>query len=119
MITPPRGAEMATIDLRLGPSIRRITILTTDGSGKTTPTVIYEAPRKRKRQSRRLKPVESAVRRAMEAVSIASGDYLHRHETANSKKRDGWLMEMPGNVFKAVKKGSKRAKLNRMMSMSM
>ena len=53
----------------------------------------------------------------MEAVSIASGDYLHRHETANSKERDGWFMELPGNVFRAIKKGSKRAKADRIFSM--
>jgi hypothetical protein len=110
---------MTTTDLRLGPSIRRVTILTTDSSGRATATVIYETEKKRKRQSRRLKPAETAVRRTMEAVSVAAGDYLHRHETANSKERDGWFMELPGNVFRAVKKGSKRAKLNRMMSMSM
>ena len=104
-------------DLRLGPSIRRVTILTTDQSGAAKPTVIYETEEKRKRQSRRLKPAESAVRRAMEAVSIASGDYLHRHETANSKERDGWFMELPGNVFRAIKKGSKRAKADRIFSM--
>ncbi len=107
---------MTTTDLRPGPNIRRITILTTDSSGAATPTVIYETKR-RKKQSRRLRPAERAVRRAMEAVSVAADDYLQRHERANSKKRDGWLRELHGNVFKAVKKGSKRAKMSRMLSM--
>lgn len=110
---------MTTTDLRLGPSIRRVTILTPDPSGQTKATVIYERPREGKKQSRRLKPVESAVRRTMQGFSTAADDYLERHDKSNAKKRDGWLMEMPGNVFKAMRKGSKRAKMNRWMSMSM
>jgi hypothetical protein len=104
-------------DLRLGPSIQRITILTTDASGQVNPTVIYESTAKKKKGSRRLKPVESGVRRAMESFSTAADDYLARHDESNTKERDGWLMEMPGNVYKAVKKGSKRMKMNRVMSM--
>ena len=108
---------MAMNDFRLGPSIRRITILTTDASGQVNPTVIYEGRAKKRKGSRRLKPVESGVRRGMEAFSAAADDYLARHDESNTKESDGWLMELPGNVYKAVKKGSRRMKMNRMMSM--
>jgi hypothetical protein len=105
-------------DLRLGPSIQKITILATDAAtGQVVPNVIYVGRQPKKKGSRRLKPVESAVRRAMEAVSASADDYLDRHDDSNAKKRDGWLMELPGNVYKSVKKGSKRMKTSRLMEM--
>ena len=108
---------MATSDLRFGSNIRRITVLTSDASGQVTPTVIYEASPGKKKQSRRLKPVERFVRRAAEAVGAGADRYVMRHEKSNAKKRDGWLVNMTGNVYKAMRKGSSRMKMNRLISM--
>src|SRR5437764_11621967 len=108
---------MTTSDLRLGKNIRRVTILTKDASGQVTPTVLYEGRSAKRKQSRTLKPVESAVRRGAEAIAATANSYLSRHENSNTKERDGWLMDMTGNVYKAMRKGRKRMKMNRVLSM--
>lgn len=108
---------MAINDLRLGRDIRRITILKRDASGVVVPTIIYKGLARRKKGSRKLRPIESGMRRSMDAIATAADDYLGRHEESNAKERDGWLMELPGNVYRSVKKGSKRMKMSRVMSM--
>jgi Family of unknown function (DUF6312) len=108
---------MAPSDLRLSSNIRRVTILGHDATGQVRPTVLYEGTKKKKKQSRRLKPVETFVRRAADAVAGGAERYLDRHKKSNNKKRDGWLMEMSGNVYKASRSGSNRLKMNRWLSM--
>jgi|KBSSwiStaDraftv2_1062776.scaffolds.fasta_scaffold155340_3 hypothetical protein len=108
---------MTISDLRLGKNIRRVTILVRDESGQVTPTVVYEGKSGKKKQTRKLKPVESAVRRGAEAAAATANSYLSRHQNSNRKERDGWLVNMQGNVFKAMRKGSKRMKMNRVITM--
>jgi hypothetical protein len=108
---------MTISDLRLAKNIRRVTILVRDESGHVTPTVVYEGKSRRKKQTKKLKPVESAVRRGAEAAAATANSYLSRHENSNAKERDGWLVNMQGNVFKAMRKGSKRMKMNRVITM--
>src|ERR1043166_2006487 len=114
--TPPRGAEMTTSDLRMPPSICRVTILTKDASGQLHPTVIYQRGGAKKKQSAKLKPIESLVRRVAETAAAPADSYLERHRDSNAKERDGWLVNLQGNVFKAVRTGSKHMKMNRAMS---
>ena len=50
-------------------------------------------------------------------MAATANSYLSRHENSNTKERDGWLMDMTGNVYKAMRKGRKRMKMNRVLSM--
>jgi hypothetical protein len=72
------------------------------------PTVLYQGPRKKKKQTRALRPFEEVARRLTKAqrdywVTLADG-----HTRSNQKKRDGWARESITNLAKASGKGAKQ-----------
>jgi hypothetical protein len=92
--------------------LKRESRSSTDGS----PVLVFKlsSGRKRKKSSRGLGPMEKMVRRFSRANAEGSAQYLDRHERSSRKRRDGWLRDLPINVFKARRKGMKRLKLGRM-----
>src|SRR5260221_4740754 len=101
---------------RLNPSVRRVTILRKDDNGAVAPVIIYERARKTKKGTSVLRPFERAARRLVKAQERGAASYLSRHERSNEKKRDGWVRDLPQNVFRASTKGTKALKLNRLLS---
>lgn len=99
--------------LRLGKSVRRVTVLDRDASGAVTPMVVFEGRKKKKKQSRAVRPLEKVVRRWTDAQSTLADNYLSRHKKSNRKKRDGWMRDLSVNVARAGRKGTKRLKMNR------
>jgi hypothetical protein len=59
-------------------------------------------PRKRK-QSKVVRPLERGLRKAMRRQLDIAQLYLARHERSNRRKRDGWLKDLPLNVYRAVR----------------
>lgn len=92
-------------------SIRRIYVLQRDPSGKIVPLVVYRRPRSKKKGTRAFKPFERATRRIMKAQRNAADSYLSRHDKSNTKRRDGWVRDLPVNVVRAGEKVRRALKL--------
>ena len=101
---------------RLNASVRRVTILQKDSTGAIAPVVIYRSAARKKKGTDVLRPFEKAARRLVEAQERAAQSYRARHERSNQKKRDGWIRDLPANVFRASRKGTKALKLSRILS---
>jgi len=86
-------------------SVKRITVLRTAASGATIPYVAFQ---ERRKGSRRLRPLEKAVRRLNVAQGTAAGVYLEAHERSNRKKRDGWFKDLRKNLARAGRRGMKK-----------
>lgn len=88
--------------------IKRVTLIKRDDRGRMISHESYSDERKGKRQSRSLRPAERGMRAFMEFQGRVVNNYLARHERSNMKERDGWLMDMPRNVFRAIKQSKPR-----------
>jgi len=62
------------------------------------------------KRSRGTKQVEQGVRRLVDTNGTLMNTYVKKHKRSNRKKRDGWIKDIPINVFKAQKKGFKKIK---------
>lgn len=101
---------------RVSDSVRRITVLRKDASGGVTPATVYQRGSKRKKGTPALKFFERTARRVADAQIASAESYLARHERSNSKEKDGWVQDLPVNVFRASQKGAKALKLQRLFS---
>jgi len=68
--------------------------------------------RKRKKQSMGLKLLEKIARRSARSSNAMFDQYLQRHNRSNRKKRDGWMKDLPKNMFNSMRKSRKRFKLS-------
>lgn len=88
--------------------IKRVTLIKRDDRGRIVSHESYGDESKGKRQSRSLRPAERGMRAFMEFQGRVVNNYLARHERSNMKERDGWLSDMPRNIFRAVKQSKPR-----------
>jgi hypothetical protein len=58
----------------------------------------------RKKQSKRLKPIERIVRKLMRRQSAFANSYLQLHEMSNHRKKNGWVRDLSRNVMKSVRR---------------
>jgi hypothetical protein len=96
-------------------SVKRITVLSPDAAGATTARTLYEKSSDKKKQTRILRPLETAARRVADAAAVYAETYAERHRDSNRKKRDGWVRDLNNNVMKAGRKGAKRLKITRVL----
>lgn len=66
---------------------------------------------RRRRQSRRLRPLERYMRKMVEAQANAALTYLARHERSNRRKRNGWLWDIGENIYRAGKTARRSPRL--------
>lgn len=94
------------IDIRPGRRVKRVTVLQRDDSGGLTSTIVYEQKkqRKKKKGSLGLRGLERAVRSAGKAQQTFVDEFLKRHRRSNRKARDGWMLDMGPNIFKATQR---------------
>ncbi len=91
---------------QLNKSINKITVLSTDEQPGMT---IYKKPdRKKKKGTFGLQILEKMVRRTAKSDVVALETYLKHHNRSNRKKRDGWLIDLGYNTYKAQLKKIKR-----------
>jgi hypothetical protein len=109
VIRYPPFFEGASMDvLRVGKSIKRITVLQADSSGACVPVVVFESRGRKKKSSRELRPAERMTVACGDVASAAAATYLRRHKRSNRRSRDGWLREMPNNALRAAGKGFRK-----------
>jgi uncharacterized protein DUF6312 len=94
--------------LRVSKAVRKVILLRPGSSGALEPTVLYEQQRKKKKQTRALRPLEEVARRLTGAQRAYWDTMAERHDRSNQKKRDGWARDGVTNIVKASKKGSKQ-----------
>lgn len=102
-------------NLRLGGLVRRVTVLEKDAAGDLTPIVVYKAKRKKKKSTKGLNVMDRWVRRVADASSDFANSYADNHRKSDSKNRDGWLRDLPVNLARAGRKGTKGLKLDRLV----
>jgi hypothetical protein len=91
--------------------IRAATLVSFDAEGKATPKALFDATPRRRRGSKRLRPLEKALRRLGRAQAEAGALYLERHDASNERKKNGWLKDLGKNVRKAQRRGLKALKI--------
>jgi hypothetical protein len=96
--------------------VRRITLLQKGKSGDVSAVVVYKRADKKKKSTTVLRPVEQLVHRIADAQVASAQSYLARHERSNTKEKDGWVWDLPSNVFKASRKGTKKLRLTEPLS---
>ena len=89
--------------------IERITVIRRDGSSPD-PVTVYRQPGKTRKGSFLLRPVERAARRLVKAQVIFGQEVLRRHDEANRRRRDGWLMDAPSIVVGSGRKAYNEAR---------
>jgi len=84
--------------------IDRITVIRRGGGDPDPVTVYRRSKRKDRKGSFLLMPVERAARTFIRAQIAFSQEMLRQHDRANTKRRDGWLIEAPVIVLKSGRK---------------
>jgi hypothetical protein len=84
--------------------IERITLLVrAPGQSEPSPRVLYRGKKRRRRnQTGGQGWLESFTRNTIRATSAGMNNYLDRHERSNKRNRDGWLYDLPGNLWAAT-----------------
>jgi hypothetical protein len=95
--------------------VRRITTFGKDPSGTLVPVTVYRQSKAKKKGSRLLRPIETAVRQWASAAEASAAKYLEEHRRSSRKCRDGWVRDLPSNTWKASRKGAKQLKVYRVV----
>jgi len=95
-------------------AVRRIIVLQQNPDGSFTPTTVYRKKSKRKKISKRMRPIEKRARRISKGLATLTSEYTQRHNRSNRKKKNGWLKDIRKNVRKSAKSGRKKAKIKRL-----
>lgn len=93
----------------MGDLIKRITVVQRDRENPNAVTV-YRKPEKRRKVSALTRPVEGMARRLVKAQIVFGQEVLRRHERANSRRRDGWLIEAPAILLESGRKAYNEAR---------
>ncbi len=92
------------IEMKMPKAVRRVTIVKPEGE-----LVLYTRQGKKKRKdSKFLKPLRKAVRKSLRAQQVFNDEILERFDNSSRKKKDGWIRDSQKNVFKATRKGLKQ-----------
>ena len=89
--------------------IRRVTILKRSGKA-TEATTVYREPRRRRKSSALISPIEHAARRLVRAQIVWGQEALRRHNRSNRRRRDGWLLDVPVNLAESGRKAFNEAR---------
>jgi hypothetical protein len=96
------------MDLRLSKAVKEVIILQRDDRGRRIQKTLYRQGKRRKRGSAPLDNVGRVVRKIVAGGEAAAQSYLSRHEQSNRKRPDGWVRDLPYNVFKATRRGLRK-----------
>lgn len=101
--------------IRLGNKVVSVTVLQQNAAGEVTPVVLYEQKKKKARSTPVLGTLEKVLEQVMDAEIEFTNSYRKRFRDSSRKKRDGWLIDMGPNVFKAARDGLKKIRVERVI----
>jgi len=97
------------MDLRFAKGVRKVISVETNSDGTRTVTTLYRKAQPKKKGS--LTPAEKVARAAASGIQTAGQEYVALHDKSNSQKSDGWLRDMPYNVYRATRKAATKLQL--------
>ena len=101
--------------IRLGNKVVSITVLQQNTSGEVTPVTLFKKKQKKAKSTPILGTIEKVLEQMMDAQIEFGESYRRRFKDSSQKKRDGWLVDMGPNVFKAFRDGAKKVRLERII----
>ncbi len=101
--------------IRLGNKVVSITVLQQNAAGEVTPVVLFEQKEKRSQSTPVLGTIEKILEQMMDAEMEFMSSYRRRFTDSSRKKRDGWLIDIGPNVFRAVRDGMKKIRVERLV----
>src|SRR5271156_6628290 len=90
--------------------VKRVTVIRRSGDEPRAVTVYREPRAKGARGSVLTRPFERGARHLEKAFVIFGQESLRRHEDSNRRRRDGWLLEAPGNFIESGRKALNEAR---------
>lgn len=98
------------MDLRMSKTVEEIILIRQDDSGRSITRTVYRRRKKTKKGTAPLDSIGKIVRKVASGQQTASEQYLRKHDQSNRDKRDGWLRDLPYNVFRATRRGLKKVR---------
>src|SRR5438552_12801116 len=89
--------------------VSRITIVKPGSDGESSSTVVYRRKGKR-RQNTWSRPIERAVRSLFKAQEAFGQSALSRQDKSNRRRREGWVVDAPVNLYEAQRKAYNQAR---------
>ncbi len=92
--------------------VKRVTVIHR-GRGEPRAVAVYREPAHKKERARvsvLTGPFEKGARHLEKAIFIFGQEALRRHEDSNRRRRDGWLLEGPGNLIESGRKALNEAR---------
>jgi hypothetical protein len=97
------------MDLRMKKSVREVIQIGRDENGKRCAATVYKKRGERKKKGTwGLSQIGKLMRKVAVGQRAAADVYLKRHNESNRKKADGWLFDLPYNVYRATRRGLKK-----------
>lgn len=98
----------------MGDVFKRVTVIRRRGDESESVTV-YKDPRSKEPRSRRrvsvlTEPLERVARRLVRAQIVFGQEVLRRHDRANRRRRDGWMIEAPTTLTESGRKAYNEAR---------
>jgi len=102
--------------MRFGPNVLSVVRLERDKAGQLTPIVLHEMKTKKIKKSKGpLGILDRTIRRVASAEAAFANSYLDRHQQSNQDEKDGWVKDLPINIYRANRKGFKKLKITRLI----
>jgi hypothetical protein len=98
------------MDVRMTKGVESIILIKREDEGRHTSRTIYRRKRARKRGTEPFDSIGRAVRKLVTGQKEAAEKYLDRHDESNSDKKDGWMRDLPYNVYRATSRGLRRVR---------
>jgi hypothetical protein len=100
---------------RLSKSVVSVVRLQKDSKGDLTPVVLYrKAEGKKKKESPALKALDKGLMRVVRSQQAFLDSYTSRHDASQTKKADGWAIDLAPNIIEAGRTAKKKLKINRL-----
>ena len=93
----------------MGDLFQRVTVIRRDGN-KSESVTVYKDPESRRRVSVITEPFERMARQLVRAQIVFGQEVLRRHERANRRRRDGWLIEAPTTLIELSRRAYNEAR---------
>ena len=89
---------------RFGKSVQSVVVAGAEGEQEHAAAVDYARKAHTNKGARGLRSVGKAVRGAMTAQRAFGDTYGVAHDRSEVKHKDGWLLDLPANLARAVRK---------------
>ncbi len=98
------------MDLRMNKAVEEIILIRQDDRGRSTTRTVYKRRKQRKKGTAPLDTIGKIVRKIATGQQAAAELYVRKHDQSNREERDGWLRDLPYNVFRATRRGLKKVR---------